>query len=133
VLVVGRADEERVCELAGVLVGQKLRAGDHLLMDARSGLVVERLPRPEVEELVLEEVPDVTYDDVGGAREKKQGMKGAVREPHLPAVPAPPLFFRPPPAAAEGAPAVRTAGLRQDAHREGGRELAREARRGEDR
>src|SRR5581483_1326773 len=66
VLVVGRADEERVCELAGVLIGEKLRAGDHLLMDTRSGLVVERLPRPEVEELVLEEVPDVTYSDVGG-------------------------------------------------------------------
>src|SRR5438874_8960788 len=44
VLVVGRADEERVCELAGSLVGQRLRAGDHLLMDTRSGLVVERLP-----------------------------------------------------------------------------------------
>ena len=44
----------------------KLRAGDHVLMDSRSGLLAERLPRPEVEELVLEEVPDVTYADVGG-------------------------------------------------------------------
>ena len=60
-LVVGRADEERVCELAGEMVGQKLRSGDHLLVDVRSNLVVEKLPRPEVEELVLEEVPDVTY------------------------------------------------------------------------
>src|SRR5215468_548338 len=65
-LIVGRADEERVCELAASLIGEKLRAGDHLLMDGRSGLLVERIPRPEVEELVLEEVPDVTYDDVGG-------------------------------------------------------------------
>lgn len=56
VLVVGRADEERVCELAGTLMGETIRSGDHLLLDSRSGLVVERLPRPEIEELVLEEV-----------------------------------------------------------------------------
>src|SRR5207248_6898226 len=52
-LVVGRADEERVCELASGLLGERLRAGDHLLMEARSGVLVERLPRPEVEELIL--------------------------------------------------------------------------------
>src|SRR5467141_3222690 len=50
-LVVGRADEERVCELSAELMGEKLRSGDHLLMEARSGLLVERLQRPEVEEL----------------------------------------------------------------------------------
>src|SRR5689334_13934337 len=52
-LVVGRADEERVCELASGLLGERLRAGDHLLMETRSGVLVERLPRPEVEELIL--------------------------------------------------------------------------------
>ena len=83
VLVVGRADEERVCELAGALVGEKLRAGDHLLMDTRSGLVVERLPRPEVEELVLEEVPDVTYDDVGGLDDQIEQIQDAVELPYL--------------------------------------------------
>jgi proteasome-associated ATPase len=83
VLVVGRADEERVCELAGVLIGEKLRAGDHLLLDTRSGLVVERLPRPEVEELVLEEVPDVTYDDVGGLDDQIEAIKDAVELPYL--------------------------------------------------
>src|SRR5712692_7217974 len=51
-LVVGRADEERVCELSTGLLGERLRAGDHLLMETRSGVLVERLPRPEVEELV---------------------------------------------------------------------------------
>src|SRR5689334_4052090 len=45
-LTIGRADEERVCELAGDLIGTTLRAGDHLLMDTRSGLLIERLPRP---------------------------------------------------------------------------------------
>jgi proteasome-associated ATPase len=83
VLVVGRADEERVCELAGALVGEKIRAGDHLLMDSRSGLVVERLPRPEVEELVLEEVPDVTYSDVGGLDEQIEQIQDAVELPYL--------------------------------------------------
>ena len=83
VLVVGRADEERVCELAGALIGERLRSGDHLLMDTRSGLVVERLPRPEVEELVLEEVPDVTYADVGGLDEQIEAIQDAVELPYL--------------------------------------------------
>jgi proteasome-associated ATPase len=82
-LVVGRADEERVCELAGVMIGEKLRAGDHLLVDIRSGLIVERLPRPEVEELVLEEVPDVTYEDVGGLDDQIELIKDAVELPYL--------------------------------------------------
>ena len=83
VLVVGRADEERVCELAGALVGQPIRAGDHLLYDTRSGLVVERLPRPEVEELVLEEVPDVSYQDVGGLDTQIEQIRDAVELPYL--------------------------------------------------
>src|SRR5262249_24499080 len=82
-LIVGRADEERVCEIAEVLRGEKLRAGDHILMDSRSGMLVERLPRPEVEELVLEEVPDVTYDDVGGLDDQIEAIKDAVELPYL--------------------------------------------------
>jgi proteasome-associated ATPase len=82
-LVVGRADEERVCELAGVMVGEKLRAGDHLLVDIRSGLIVERLPRPEVEELVLEEVPDITYAEIGGLDDQIELIRDAVELPYL--------------------------------------------------
>jgi proteasome-associated ATPase len=82
-MVVGRADEERVCELAEELLSEKLRAGDHLLMEARSGLLLEKLPRPEVEELVLEEVPDVSYDDVGGLDEQIDMIKDAVELPYL--------------------------------------------------
>ncbi len=82
-LVVGRADEERVCELASGVLGEKLRAGDHLLMETRSGVLVERLPRPEVEELVLEEVPDVTYADVGGLDEQIDQIQDAVELPYL--------------------------------------------------
>jgi proteasome-associated ATPase len=82
-LVVGRADEERVCELIDDLVGSKLRAGDTLLMDIRSGLILERLPRPEVEELVLEEVPDITYDDIGGLDDQIEQIADAVELPFL--------------------------------------------------
>jgi proteasome-associated ATPase len=82
-LVLGRADEERVCELADELQREKLRAGDHLLMEGRSGLLLEKLPRPEVEELILEEVPDVAYDDVGGLDDQIEMIKDAVELPYL--------------------------------------------------
>ncbi len=82
-LVVGRADEERVCELASGLFGERLRAGDHLLMETRSGVLVERLPRPEVEELILEEVPDITYADVGGLDDQIDQIQDAVELPYL--------------------------------------------------
>ncbi|HEY5700270.1 MAG TPA: proteasome ATPase [Acidimicrobiales bacterium] len=82
-LIVGRADEERVVDLADALVGQRLRSGDHALMDTRSGLLLERLPRPEVEELVLEEVPDVAYDDVGGLDDQIEQITDAVELPFV--------------------------------------------------
>ncbi len=82
-LIAGRADEERVAELADSLVGQKLRAGDAVLMDSRSGLLLERLPRPEVEELVLEEVPDMSYEDVGGLDEQIEQITDAVELPFV--------------------------------------------------
>ena len=82
-LVTGRADEERVAELADSLKGIYIRPGDHLLMDARSGLLVEKVPRPEVEELVLEEVPDVSYDDVGGLDDQIEMIKDAIELPYL--------------------------------------------------
>ena len=81
-LVFGRADEERVAELSDALVGVKLRAGDTVLME-RTGLLVEKLARPEVEELVLEEVPDVTYADVGGLDEQIEAITDAVELPYL--------------------------------------------------
>ena len=82
-LVIGRADEERVCELADSLIGEKIRSGDHILMETRSGLLMEKLPRPEVEELVLEEVPDVSYDDVGGLDSQIEMIQDAVELPYL--------------------------------------------------
>jgi proteasome-associated ATPase len=82
-LIVGRADEERVVELSDALQGQRMRAGDTLLMDPRSGLLLERLPRPEVEELVLEEVPDISYADVGGLDDQIEQITDAVELPFL--------------------------------------------------
>ncbi|NNN11198.1 MAG: proteasome ATPase [Acidimicrobiaceae bacterium] len=83
VLVVGRADEERVAEMAGDLLGTKLRSGDSVLFDSRTNLLLEKLPRPEVEELVLEEVPDVTYEDVGGLDRQIEEITDAVELPFL--------------------------------------------------
>ncbi len=82
-LVVGRADEERVAEIADQLLGSKLRAGDIVLMDARSGILLERLPKAEVEELVLEEVPDISYEDIGGLDEQIEQITDAVELPFL--------------------------------------------------
>jgi len=82
-MIVGRADEERVAELGDSLVGEKLRSGDTVLMDARSGLLLEKLARPEVEELVLEEVPDISYEDVGGLDEQIEAIQDAVELPFV--------------------------------------------------
>lgn len=82
-LVVGRADEERVCELADDLIGVRMRSGEHVLLEARSGLLIERIPRPEVEELLLEEVPDLTYADVGGLDAQIEQIHDAVELPYL--------------------------------------------------
>ncbi|MEX2292499.1 MAG: proteasome ATPase [Acidimicrobiales bacterium] len=83
VLIVGRADEERVVELIDDLQDAKLRNGDTLLLDPRSGLVLEKLPRPEVEELALEEVPDIDYEDIGGLDEQIEQIADAVELPFL--------------------------------------------------
>ncbi|MDQ4144159.1 MAG: proteasome ATPase, partial [Actinomycetota bacterium] len=83
-LVIARADEERVIELAdSILGGQTLRAGDSLLMDTKSGLAIERLPKPEVEELILEEVPDISYEDIGGLDNQIEEIRDAVELPFL--------------------------------------------------
>jgi len=83
VLVYGRADEERVAEIAESLKETKLRAGDALLFDTRSNLLVEKIARPESEELVLEEVPDISYEDIGGLDAQIELITDAVELPYL--------------------------------------------------
>ncbi len=82
-VVLGRADEERVVEIAAPMVSEFVRAGDHVRLDTRTGLVFEKLIRPEVEELVLEEVPDVTYEDIGGLTEQIIAIQDAVELPYI--------------------------------------------------
>ena len=83
VLVVAHADEERVCRLAESLHGVRIRVGDALLLDSRSGFVYERIPKAEVEELVLEEVPDIAYEDIGGLAAQIDQIRDAVELPYL--------------------------------------------------
>jgi proteasome-associated ATPase len=82
-MVLGRADEERVVDRAESLMEVQLRAGDSVLLDPRTDLLLERLPRPEVEELVLEEVPDISYADVGGLDDQIESITDAVELPFL--------------------------------------------------
>ena len=83
VVVLGRADEERVADRADTLMDVQLRAGDSVLLDPRTDLLLERLPRPEVEELILEEVPDISYADVGGLDDQIESITDAVELPFL--------------------------------------------------
>ncbi len=82
-LVVAHADEERVVRMAAPLVGEKLRVGDALTLDARAGYVYEKVPKAEVEELVLEEVPDIDYGDIGGLASQIDQIRDAVELPFL--------------------------------------------------
>ncbi|MEU2035297.1 proteasome ATPase [Nocardia amamiensis] len=96
-LVVGHADEERVVWLAGPLANiaelddledpdspiRKLRPGDSLLVDTKAGFAFERIPKAEVEDLVLEEVPDVDYSDIGGLGRQIEQIRDAVELPFL--------------------------------------------------
>jgi proteasome-associated ATPase len=82
-LVIGHTDEERVVWLADSLQGQPLRSGDSLLLESRSGYVYERIPKSEVEELILEEVPDIDYEDIGGLSRQIEQIRDAVELPFL--------------------------------------------------
>ncbi|MCC7076230.1 MAG: proteasome ATPase [Acidimicrobiia bacterium] len=84
-VVVARHDEERVVSFAESLDPEEVpvRAGDTLLFDTRAGLLLEKLARPEVEELVLEEVPDISYADVGGLDDQIEQIQDAVELPYI--------------------------------------------------
>ncbi|MGA7688590.1 MAG: proteasome ATPase, partial [Jiangellales bacterium] len=82
-LVLSRADEERVVRLADPLRDVVLRAGDSLLLEPRSGFVLERVPKSEVEELILEEVPDIKYEDIGGLFAQIEQIRDAVELPFM--------------------------------------------------
>ncbi|NBY45710.1 MAG: proteasome ATPase [Acidimicrobiia bacterium] len=82
-VVTGHGDDERVCELADSIRGTLLRSGDLLRMDPKSNLLLERLSQPEVEHLLLEEVPDISYADIGGLDSQIEQIADAVELPFL--------------------------------------------------
>jgi proteasome-associated ATPase len=83
VMLVGRGEDEIVAMLSARLRDEQIRAGDALMVDARSGVALERLPKEEVEELVLEEIPDVSYEDIGGLEGQIDSIRDAVELPFL--------------------------------------------------
>ena len=83
VLVTFRADEERVCVRAEPLRGVKIKVGDKVRMDERTGFIFEKMPKSEVEDLALEEVPDVSYGDIGGLESQIEALRDAVELPYL--------------------------------------------------
>lgn len=83
VLVISRADEERVARLAASLLAEPIKPGDALLLEPKSLFVFERIPRAEVEELVLEDVPDVSYESIGGLSSQIEQIRDAVELPYL--------------------------------------------------
>jgi proteasome-associated ATPase len=82
-LVISHADEERIVRLAAPLFDEVLRAGDSLMLEPRSGYVYERIPKAEVEELILEEVPDIAYTDIGGLTTQIEQIRDAIELPYL--------------------------------------------------
>jgi proteasome-associated ATPase len=83
VLIVGRGDEERIVHLPHRIREAGVRAGDTLLVDIRSGTALERIERSEADRLILEEVPDVTYEDIGGLSEQIDAIRDAIELPYL--------------------------------------------------
>ncbi|MGH3949429.1 MAG: proteasome ATPase [Pseudonocardiaceae bacterium] len=82
-LIVGHADEERIVLLADPLAELTLKSGDSLLVDSKAGYAYEKVPKAEVEDLVLEEVPDVRYEDIGGLFRQIEQIRDAVELPFL--------------------------------------------------
>ncbi len=83
VVVIAHADEEKVLRRSEAMADVFVRAGDYVRVDNKTGLLLEKMERPEVEELVLEEVPDITYGDVGGLADQIEQIRDTVELPYL--------------------------------------------------
>lgn len=82
-MVTLRADEEKVGVIADPLRSVVIKVGDHILMDPKTGYLLEKLPKSEVEDLALEEVPDISYNDIGGLGPQIEAIRDAVELPYL--------------------------------------------------
>ncbi|MFP8878333.1 MAG: proteasome ATPase [Myxococcota bacterium] len=82
-IVMGHTDDERVITLAEPLRHEKLKVGDHILFDPRTNYAFEKLPKSAVEEVILEEIPDVKYDDIGGLGEQIEILRDSLELPYI--------------------------------------------------
>ena len=82
-VVLGHVDEERVVTLSAPMRRERLKVGDNLLINPRTGFAVEKLPKSIVDEVVLEEVPDVTYEDIGGLGDQIEVLRDSIELPYL--------------------------------------------------
>src|SRR5690606_26680582 len=82
-IVLGHTDDERVVTLSASLRSENLKAGDHVMVDPRTQYAYEKMPKSAVEEVMLEEVPDVTYDRIGGLDEQIEVLRDAIELPYL--------------------------------------------------
>ncbi len=82
-IVLGHTDDERVITLAEPLRHEKLKIGDHILFDPRTNYAFEKLPKSSVEEVVLEEIPDITYENIGGLGEQIEMLRDSVELPYI--------------------------------------------------
>ncbi|MEE8376033.1 MAG: proteasome ATPase [Acidimicrobiia bacterium] len=83
VMIIAHADEEKVLQRSEAMADVYLRAGDYVRVDPKTSLILEKMERPEIEELVLEEVPDVTYAEVGGLAEQIEQIRDTVELPYM--------------------------------------------------
>lgn len=83
VMVTMRADEIQIVERAEPLRGTQLKAGDKVLLDIHSGYITERLPKGEITDLYLEEVPNTSYEAIGGLRNQIERIRGEMELPYL--------------------------------------------------
>ncbi len=83
VMIIAHADEEKVLQRSEAMADVYLRAGDYVRIDSKTSLILEKMERPEIEELVLEEVPDVTYAEVGGLADQIEQIRDTVELPYM--------------------------------------------------
>ena len=83
VIVLGHTDDERVVTLSEPVRSEKVRVGDHLLVDPRTQYAFEKMPKSSVEEVVLEEIPDITYENIGGLGEQIETLRDSVELPYI--------------------------------------------------
>ncbi len=82
-IVLGHTDDERVITLAEPLRHEKLKVGDHILFDPRTNYGFEKLPKSSVEEVMLEEIPDITYEDIGGLDDQIEILRDSIELPYI--------------------------------------------------